>query len=166
MKKNTTPIPFAGSQLDETRHVCAFFNSDDEEFRVLLPFIRDWFQCGHKAVRVVNVDQRQEHLRRSAAAGIDAAAGAERATGASREHRRLRSRWPLLSIVDDDESVRESLPDLIREFGFAAQPFSSAEEVFLVRFCRAAGLIDESSRRCYFRLARLVKIVRNAILDP
>jgi FixJ family two-component response regulator len=34
----------------------------------------------------------------------------------------------LVSIVDDDESVRESLPDLIREFGFAAQSFSSAEE--------------------------------------
>ena len=33
----------------------------------------------------------------------------------------------LVSIVDDDESVRESLPDLLREFGFAAQAFSSAE---------------------------------------
>jgi FixJ family two-component response regulator len=31
-------------------------------------------------------------------------------------------------VVDDDESVRESLPDLLREFGFAAQAFSSAEE--------------------------------------
>ena len=35
---------------------------------------------------------------------------------------------PLISVVDDDESVRESLPDLIREFGFEAQTFSSAEE--------------------------------------
>jgi FixJ family two-component response regulator len=34
----------------------------------------------------------------------------------------------LLSVVDDDESVRESLPDLLREFGFAARVFSSAEE--------------------------------------
>jgi FixJ family two-component response regulator len=34
----------------------------------------------------------------------------------------------LVSIVDDDESVRESLPDLLREFGFAAHAFSSAEE--------------------------------------
>lgn len=38
---------------------------------------------------------------------------------------------PLISVVDDDESVRESLPDLLREFGFDAQTFSSAEE-FLV----------------------------------
>jgi FixJ family two-component response regulator len=35
---------------------------------------------------------------------------------------------PLISVVDDDESVRESLPDLLREFGFEAETFSSAEE--------------------------------------
>jgi FixJ family two-component response regulator len=35
---------------------------------------------------------------------------------------------PLVSVVDDDESVRESLPDLLREFGFSAQAFSSADE--------------------------------------
>jgi FixJ family two-component response regulator len=34
----------------------------------------------------------------------------------------------LVAVVDDDESVRESLPDLLREFGFAAKAFSSAEE--------------------------------------
>ena len=34
----------------------------------------------------------------------------------------------LVSVVDDDESVRESLPDLLREFGFAVQSFSSAED--------------------------------------
>ena len=34
---------------------------------------------------------------------------------------------PLVSVVDDDESVRESLPDLVRELGFAAQAFASAE---------------------------------------
>jgi FixJ family two-component response regulator len=34
----------------------------------------------------------------------------------------------LISIVDDDESVRESLPDLLREFGFEVEAFASAEE--------------------------------------
>lgn len=42
----------------------------------------------------------------------------------------------LISVVDDDESVRESLPDLLRELGFAAQAFSSAEE-FLASGCIA-----------------------------
>jgi FixJ family two-component response regulator len=34
----------------------------------------------------------------------------------------------LVSVVDDDESVRESLPDLLREFGFEAQSFKSGED--------------------------------------
>jgi FixJ family two-component response regulator len=33
----------------------------------------------------------------------------------------------LVSVVDDDESVRESLPDLLKDFGYAVQTFSSAE---------------------------------------
>jgi FixJ family two-component response regulator len=41
---------------------------------------------------------------------------------------------PLISVVDDDESVRESLPDLLGEFGFAARTFSSPEE-FLASDC-------------------------------
>ena len=40
----------------------------------------------------------------------------------------------LVSVVDDDESVRESLPDLLKEFGYAARAFSSAEE-FLASDC-------------------------------
>jgi FixJ family two-component response regulator len=35
---------------------------------------------------------------------------------------------PLVSVVDDDQSVRESLPDLLRDFGFDALTFSTAEE--------------------------------------
>src|SRR5882672_7448732 len=69
-----THSPPAGSQLGETRHVRASFNSDDEKYRVLLPFIKDGFECGDKAVHVVNPDQRPDHLRRLVAAGIDATA--------------------------------------------------------------------------------------------
>jgi MEDS: MEthanogen/methylotroph, DcmR Sensory domain len=71
MKRAAAPIPFAGSLLDETRHVCAFFHSDDDEYRTLLPFIKDGFDCGHKAIHVVNPDQRQKHSQRLAEAGID-----------------------------------------------------------------------------------------------
>jgi len=45
----------------------------------------------------------------------------------------------LVSVVDDDESVRESLPDLLRQFGFAAEAFPSAE-AFL-----ASDLVGETS---------------------
>jgi FixJ family two-component response regulator len=40
----------------------------------------------------------------------------------------------LVSVIDDDESVRESLPDLLKEFGFAVRAFCSAEE-FLASDC-------------------------------
>lgn len=49
------------------------------------------------------------------------------------------TRRSLVSVIDDDESVRESLPDLLREFGFAVRAFSSAED-FLVSDC--PGLVD------------------------
>jgi len=74
MKMDSASISLAGSRLSETRHVCAFFNSDDEEYQVLLPFITEGFECGHKAVHVVNPGQQRDHLRRLAAAGIDLAA--------------------------------------------------------------------------------------------
>ena len=45
----------------------------------------------------------------------------------------------LVSIVDDDESVRDSLPDLVRQFGFVAQAFASAE-AFL-----ASELVDQTT---------------------
>ena len=48
----------------------------------------------------------------------------------------------LVSVVDDDESVRESLPDLLREFGFAVQAFSSAEEFLASNYvCETKCLI-------------------------
>jgi FixJ family two-component response regulator len=49
------------------------------------------------------------------------------------------SKRSLVSVVDDDESVRESLPDLLRQLGFAAQAFSSAE-AFL-----ASEVVSETS---------------------
>lgn len=39
-----------------------------------------------------------------------------------------------MAVVDDDESVRESLPDLLGEFGFSVQAFSSAEEFLSSEF--------------------------------
>jgi FixJ family two-component response regulator len=46
----------------------------------------------------------------------------------------MRVTSPLVAVVDDDQSVRESLPDLLTELGFAARVFSSPEE-FLASDC-------------------------------
>jgi len=69
--RKTEPIQFAGSKLGENRHACAFFNSDEDAYRVLMPFIRDGFACGDKAVHLVNPGQCCNHLQRLATAGID-----------------------------------------------------------------------------------------------
>src|SRR5580700_4974680 len=74
MKRPLQPISLAGSQLGEVRHVCAFFTNDDEEYRVLLPFIREGLCCGDKAVQVINPEARQQHLHRLTEAGIDSTA--------------------------------------------------------------------------------------------
>jgi hypothetical protein len=68
------PIRFAGSILGTRRHVCAFFHSADEEYRVLLPFIKDGFDQGEKAFHIVDPKLRAEHRRRLESAGIDVAA--------------------------------------------------------------------------------------------
>jgi MEDS: MEthanogen/methylotroph, DcmR Sensory domain len=78
MKPDAASISLAGSSLGDIRHVCAFFNSDDEEYRVLLPFMKDGFDCGHKAIHIVNPEQRADHLHRLATAGIDTTAAAAR----------------------------------------------------------------------------------------
>src|SRR5262249_34124732 len=47
----------------------------------------------------------------------------------------------LVSIVDDDESVREALPELLIEFGFEAQAFSSAEEFLTSAYVRRTACL-------------------------
>lgn len=65
-----TPVRIAGSQLGESGHICAFFHDRDEEYRTLLPFIKDGFECGDRAFHVVDPELREEHHRRLESAGL------------------------------------------------------------------------------------------------
>jgi len=65
------PVQFAGGNLGGQRHICAFFNSTDEEHRVLRSFFKDGFNVGDKAVHLVNPELREDHLKRLAEAGIN-----------------------------------------------------------------------------------------------
>jgi hypothetical protein len=67
------PVRLAGSVLDRSRHVCAFFHRKEEEYRVLLPFIKEGFEQGDRAFHMVDPRHRTEHLRRLQEAGIDVA---------------------------------------------------------------------------------------------
>ncbi len=67
-------IQLGGSILGNRAHICAFFNNPDDEYRVLLPFIKDGLACGEKAFHTVDPQRRDEHLQRLALAGIDVTA--------------------------------------------------------------------------------------------
>src|SRR5258708_3086532 len=62
---------FDESLLQEGGHVCAFFNSRDQEYRVLMPFIKEGFERGEKAFHTIDPALRQDHLHRLHAEGID-----------------------------------------------------------------------------------------------
>jgi MEDS: MEthanogen/methylotroph, DcmR Sensory domain len=66
-------VRLAGSVLDRSRHVCAFFHHKEEEYRVLLPFIKEGFDQGDRAFHMVDPRHRAEHLRRLEKAGIPVA---------------------------------------------------------------------------------------------
>ena len=62
-----------GENLDEGMHICTFFRSAAERYRVLMPFIREGIEQGDRAFHIVNPSLRGEHTRRIAEAGIDTA---------------------------------------------------------------------------------------------
>lgn len=65
----------AGGVLGRHRHICAFFNSTDEEHRVLRSFLKDGFDQGERAFHIVDPELREDHLKRLAEAGIDVQKG-------------------------------------------------------------------------------------------
>ena len=71
MGKNGGSLQCAGGTLGRHRHICAFFDSIEEEHRVLRSFIKDGFEQGDKAIHIVDPELREEHLKRLTEAGID-----------------------------------------------------------------------------------------------
>ena len=57
------------------RHICAFFNSTDEEHRVLHSFLKGGFDNGERAFHIVDPELREDHLKRLAEAGINVQQG-------------------------------------------------------------------------------------------
>jgi hypothetical protein len=77
MGTNDHSVQFAGDTLGRQRHICAFFNSVDEEHRVLRSFIKEGLDRGEKAFHIVDPELREEHLKRLTEAGVSV----ERAMG-------------------------------------------------------------------------------------
>jgi len=71
MHENNGAIHLAGTTLDRYRHVCAFFHTRDEEYKVLLPFIKEGIERHEKAFHIVDPALRHDHVHRLEEAGID-----------------------------------------------------------------------------------------------
>jgi hypothetical protein len=64
-------VRLAGSALGRARHVCALFHDKEEEYRVLLPFIKEGFDQGDRALHIVDPARKSEHRSRLEREGID-----------------------------------------------------------------------------------------------
>jgi hypothetical protein len=71
MASSEHSVEFAGVNLAERNHVCAFFNTIDEMHRVLGSFYKNGIDRGEKAAHIVDAENREEHLKSRAETGID-----------------------------------------------------------------------------------------------
>jgi hypothetical protein len=70
------PVRLAGRTLKESRHICAFFNSREEQNKILMPFFKEGYERGEKLFHIVDSRLHDEHLCACEEGGIDVA-GAE-----------------------------------------------------------------------------------------
>lgn len=73
MAATMEPVNLAGSVLNRSYHVCAFFHTKEEQYRVLMPYFKEGFERGDRAFHIVDPNRRLEHLRRLEQEGIDVA---------------------------------------------------------------------------------------------
>src|SRR5260221_9531232 len=115
MATNGGTMQCAGGSLGQHRHICTFFNSVDEEHRVLGSFIKEGFEQGDKAFHIVDPELQGEHLKRLAEAGIDV----EQAMGTGQLELR---RWQDAYLRDDrfDQDAMLALLEEVLQSGAAA----------------------------------------------
>jgi hypothetical protein len=71
MVETKDPVNLAGSLVKGSCHACAFFHSKEEEYSVLMPFIKEGLENGDRAVHIVDPNHRENHLKRLEQEGID-----------------------------------------------------------------------------------------------
>ncbi len=120
MRTNEHSVQFAGGALGRERHICAFFNSIDEQHRVLRSFIKEGFDRGEKALHFVDPELREEHLKRLAEAGIDV----ERAMGSGQLEVRLWQDAQLRGDRFDQDAWLASIEEVLQSGRAAGYPLT------------------------------------------
>jgi hypothetical protein len=74
MDESTSAVRLPGAAARQFGHVCGFFRSREEEYRVLLPLAKEGFERGEKVFHIVDPEHRPERMRRLEEVGISPAA--------------------------------------------------------------------------------------------
>lgn len=69
--ESTEAIKLAGANLERHRHVCAFFHSQEEEYQIMLPFIKEGVERGEKAFHIIDPSLKGQHLSHLTRVGLD-----------------------------------------------------------------------------------------------
>ena len=65
-------VTLARSIIDQRCHVCAFFHSREDEYKVMLPFLKEGLDASEKVFQIMDGEQREERLGHLKDAGVDA----------------------------------------------------------------------------------------------
>jgi hypothetical protein len=120
MGSNDRSVQFAGGALGRHRHICAFFNSVDEEHRVLRSFIKEGLERGEKAFHIVDPDLREEHLKRLTEDGVSV----ERAVGSGQLEVRPWQHAYLRGDRFDQDAMLALIEDVLRSGAAAGYPLT------------------------------------------
>src|SRR5215212_3856171 len=71
MNRASRKVNLAGREIGCSCHACAFFHTDEQFYKVLLPFIREGLAAGDRAVHIVDPAKRDSHVQTLASAGLD-----------------------------------------------------------------------------------------------
>jgi hypothetical protein len=73
MTETMQPVRLAGSVISRSCHICAFFHSKEEQYRVLMPFFKDGVERGDRCFHILDPKYHDEHVRRLKQEGINVA---------------------------------------------------------------------------------------------
>ena len=165
MSQKNEPPSAAGAGLDRYRHVCVLYHSEDEEFRVLRPFIREGFPKGDKAFHIIDARQRPDHLRRLRELGVDVPAAQQSGQLEVRgwEEAHLRPGWfdqhAMLGLVEEvlGDARRRGFPFTrwVANMGWALAGHRGSED--LVEYCTRLNEVapkHEATIVCTYDLAQ------------
>jgi hypothetical protein len=148
MDTQDNSLQFDESTLGPNLHICAFFNNIDEQHRVLRSFITEGFDQGDRAFHLVDPEQRKEHLRRLAEAGVDV----EGAMGTGQLEVRAWEEGPLHGDQFDQDTWLASFEQILQAgpaAGYAQTRFVAQMDWALVDLPGVDDLIEFETRVNY-----------------